>query len=292
MATARAKKKSARPKATFSRRVAPFAPVALALAMKVGQPAPKTPPEPAANLATFSQMCSAPHFPTMVSTAMDDAACGISGSGGDETFQNIAKNNFCAPDPPVPMTIPELAALQQTVQQRNIPFGQAGPATKHPLSAEAGPVKDRAPLQSLGEGQQGVLQGFVKIARQEGKESVNCGKNVPDKPEYHDIHISIVQNTSDAECAGVVVEMTPHHRPAAWTADLVNKLADAKLLVRVTGQRFFDSSHSPCQKNGASVHGDPLRVSLWEIHPIYKFEVCPHGDCAGGGWIPLEFWKP
>jgi hypothetical protein len=272
--------------------VAPFAPVALALAMKVGQPAQKTPPEPSANLATWTQKCPNPHYPTMVSTAIDDAPCGISGSGGKETFQNDAKNNFCAPDPPTPTTIAELIALQQKAQGENIPFGQAGPQTKHPLSAESGPDQDRAAVEALGEGQQIVLQGFVNIARQEGGESVNCGKNVPNKPEFHDIHISIVQNQTDTECDGVVVEMTPHHRPAAWTATLLNQVAGKKLLVQVTGQRFFDSSHSPCQKGGVHVNGDPLRASLWEIHPIYKFEVCPSGNCASGGWIPLEFWKP
>src|ERR1022692_1931191 len=35
------------------------------------------------------------------------------------------------------------------------------------------------------------------------------------------------------------------------------------------------------------------RASLWEVHPIYKFEVCPNGTCADGGWKTLEDWvKP
>jgi hypothetical protein len=50
---------------------------------------------------------------------------------------------------------------------------------------------------------------------------------------------------------------------------------------------MFDASHVPC-KNGAPVGSNPRRVSLWEIHPIYSFEVCPSGDCAGGGWVPIE----
>jgi hypothetical protein len=83
--------------------------------------------------------------------------------------------------------------------------------------------------------------------------------------------------------------MTPHHRPASWTPANVNSVADKHLLVRVTGQLMFDSSHTPCG-GGVPVHGDPSRASLWEVHPIYKFEICPTGVCADGGWQTLEDW--
>jgi hypothetical protein len=145
----------------------------------------------------------------------------------------------------------------------------------------------------LGEGTQVTLTGFVKIARQEGAESVNCGKGgpVPDQPQYHDIHISIVSDVTSDECSSVVVEMIPHHRPTSWTAVRVNQVAAAKRPVRVTGQLMFDSSHSPCVNGTPSSH-DPARISLWEVHPVYKFEVCATGDCsAGSGWVPLESWQ-
>jgi len=71
---------------------------------------------------------------------------------------------------------------------------------------------------------------------------------------------------------------------------MLNHVAKSGLLVRVTGQRMFDSSHTPCI-NGSPAKGDPARVSLWEVHPIYKFEVCPQGNCAGGDWVPLEAWN-
>jgi hypothetical protein len=255
--------------------------------MKVANPTAGPPPEPPPAAASFEQPCSNPHYPSPIKTAIDDAPCGIAGKGGEETWQNEAKNNFCAPDPAFPTTIADLTALQQKAQQQNIDFGNP---RSHPMTPEPGPVKDRASLVALGEGQQIELQGFVKIARQEGAESVNCGKNVPNTAQCHDIHISIVQKAADIECASVVAEMTPHHRPASWTAARVNQVADAKLLIRMTGQRMFDSSHSPCQQ-GVPVKGDPSRVSLWEVHPIYSFDVCPQGDCAAGGWVPLETWK-
>lgn len=274
---------------SFSRHVAPFAPVALALAMQAGTGGqPATTPSPSAQQASFTQSCSAPHFPSSTATVMDDSSCGIAGSGGAETTQNEAKNNFCAPDLPKPASLQDMIALQTKVQQdSSISFGNT---RSHPLSNQAGPQQNRAPLVALGEGDEVVIQGYVLIARQEGAESVNCGTKVPNQPAYHDIHISLVQNPGDAECSGIVVEMTPHHRPAAWTPALVNEAASAKVLVRVTGQRMFDSSHTPCT-NGTAVQGDPKRSSLWEVHPIYKFEVCPQGDCSSGGWVPLEQWQ-
>ena len=85
--------------------------------------------------------------------------------------------------------------------------------------------------------------------------------------------------------------MIPHHRPSSWTPSLVNQVSSAKLKVRVTGNLMFDSSHTPCQ-SGSAIKGDPSRSSLWEVHPIYKFEVCAQGACPGDdGWVELENWQ-
>jgi len=278
---------------TFARHVAPFAPVALALAMNgVPHKTPSTTPEPTAITAAepaFVEACPSPAFPTDVATDMDGEPCSMVGNGGAETWQNEAKNNFCAADPAQPITVADMVKLQAQVQQDPaIPFGNTH---DHPLTRTAGPAKDRSHLVTMGEGRKVILQGFVKLARPEHAESVNCGTAVPDKPEYHDIHISIVQNPGDAECSGVVVEMVPHHRPAGWTASAVAAVAQAQAPVRVTGQLMFDSNHTPCM-NGVPNQGDPARSSLWEVHPIYQFDVCAQGSCdSGAGWVPLEAWK-
>jgi hypothetical protein len=278
---------------SFTRHIAPFAPLALALAVgAASSPGPTratSEPQETAE-AGFSQVCTTPNFPTDTPTAMDSTSCSVSGNGGAETWQNEAKNNFCAGGSPAPTatSIPELVALQARVQQNpDINFGNP---RQHPLTSRAGPIQDRTPLVALGEGSLVQLQGYVKIARQEGAESVNCGSNVPNDAAYHDIHISIVLSPADQECSGVVVEMSPHHRPDTWNPQLVNEVAQAGLLVRVTGQRMFDSSHTPCI-NGSPVRGDPARISLWEVHPIYRFDVCPQGNCSVGGWVPLEAWN-
>jgi hypothetical protein len=231
--------------------------------------------------------CLAPQFPQPAPTKID-SVCGAVGSGGEDANQNQAKNNFCATGPTKPITIPDMMALQKRAQAtKGVTFGNSD---RHPLTSGPGPVIDRRPLVALGEGNLVTLQGYVLIARQEGSESVNCGKKVPNTPAYHDIHISIVDAaTNTDECSGVVVEMTPHHRPASWTQENIQSVTAKHLLVRVTGQLMFDSSHTPCA-SGVAVQGDPRRASLWEVHPIYKFEVCPLSTCAEFGWITLEDW--
>lgn len=91
------------------------------------------------------------------------------------------------------------------------------------------------------------------------------------------------------ECGGAVAEMSPHRRPDSWTHANVEKAARAGLPVRVTGQLYFDSSHVPCS-GGQGVRSNPRRVSLWEIHPIYKFEVCTAGYDGAGTWLTLDKW--
>jgi hypothetical protein len=64
--------------------------------------------------------------------------------------------------------------------------------------------------------------------------------------------------------------------------------------VRITGPLFFDSSHQPCRDGKRP---NPKRISVWEIHPIYQFEVCKNKAltaCDVGNdsqWIPLDQWQ-
>jgi hypothetical protein len=242
----------------------------------------------AATGGPFTPTCSSPLYPSPPpATKLDiDGECSLVGSGGAETAQNSAKNNFCAANTPEPITIEQLQKLQVQVQNdHSINFGNKNTPTR-----QKGPTTKRAPLQKLGEGNAVVLKGFVLKARQEGAESVNCGKNVADSPLLHDIHIAIVADKSVTnECSGVVVEASPHHRPDSWTQENVEKVAKAGAQVQVTGQLFFDSSHFPCEA-GKPSSGNPARISLWEVHPVYKLEVCD-GNCdVGGTWMPLDQW--
>lgn len=240
--------------------------------------------------ATFKPVCVTPSFPTPPPKKRlgIDSQCGLTGAGtGPEGVQDSVKNNFCARGTPQKITIDYLKGLQAKVEQNpSINFGNENKGDR-----KKGPTTNRAPLRRLGEGKLVTIQAYVLIARQEGAESVNCGKNVPNDPLFHDIHISLVSSTDiDNECSGVVAEMSPHHRPDSWTHLNVEKVAREKLPVRVTGQLYFDSSHFPCSNGESAGAGNPKRISLWEIHPIYKFEVCT-ADCDGAGkWLSLDEW--
>lgn len=240
--------------------------------------------------ATFKPVCVTPSFPTPPPKKRlgIDSQCGLTGAGtGPEGVQDSVKNNFCARGTPQKITIDYLKGLQAKVEQNpSINFGNENKGDR-----KKGPTTNRAPLRRLGEGKLVTIQAYVLIARQEGAESVNCGKNVPNDPLFHDIHISLVSSTDiDNECSGVVAEMSPHHRPDSWTHLNVEKVAREKLPVRVTGQLYFDSSHFPCGNGESAGAGNPKRISLWEIHPIYKFEVCT-ADCDGAGkWLSLDEW--
>jgi hypothetical protein len=248
---------------------------------------PKTQPADSGDTGSqsFSPGCDSPTYPSSDGTPAD-SACGLEGSGGAEAAQNKAKNDFCASGDPQATSFDDLKNLQaQVTSDTSINWGNRNTADR-----KKGPTTDRAPLEQMGEGKLVVVNGFVLIARQEGAESVNCGKVPPATPPYHDIHISLVPSADEtSECNGIVVEMSPHHRPAEWTAANVNKLGKAHLPVRVTGHLFFDSSHLPCDGGQASA-GNPKRFSLWEVHPIYKLEVCT-GNCDGDGtWVALSDW--
>lgn len=237
----------------------------------------------------FKPACANLSYPTPAPSKSPaiDSQCGLNGSGiGPEATQNSAKNNFCASGTPQEITIAEMTRLQQQVQENTaINFGNENKGTR-----KKGPTTNRGPLQRLGEGKLVTLKAYVLIARQEGGESVNCGKNVPSQAPFHDIHISLVESSDETEeCAGVVAEMSPHHRPDAWNHANVDKVARAKLPVRVTGHLYFDSSHFPCE-NGQPSAGNPKRISLWEIHPVYKFEVCTGGCDGAGTWLALDEW--
>lgn len=232
----------------------------------------------------FEPACSNATLPGP--TTEIDQQCGLDGSGaGAEAMQNDAKNNFCATGTPELITMAQLVRLQSEVANKpGINFGDRNTAMR-----EAGPTINRAPLRQMGEGNLVAFRGYVLNARQEGPESVNCGRNVPNQPAFHDIHISVGDQPAADECSGFVAEMIPHGRPASWTVEHVLKLKNASVPIRVTGQLMFDSSHVPCS-GGRPVQSNPARASLWEIHPIYRFEVCT-SDCEGAGkWVSLEAW--
>jgi hypothetical protein len=139
---------------------------------------------------------------------------------------------------------------------------------------------------TIGEGSVVRFVGFVWGTKKEGKESVNC--SVSAKKEDTDVHIVLTENPGDAECESISAEMIPHLRPATWTSNGVDQWASP---VRITGQLFFDASHSPCS-NGVVSSGNPARSSNWEIHPVYAIDVCDNESMGGCPFNDDSVWTP
>ena len=254
----------------------------------------------------FNAGCTAP-FSGAQSREIDQR-CPNEGcaSRDSDKAQNRVKNNFCATGTPVQISLKSIDKLQgavdQLVQQGKLTYGSTGP----PLPA------DRAKLQglstvdvknqavTLGEGQLVTLDAFVFDAKHDDSfpfgfkgESVNCKNSLL---EWNDIHVALVQTASDKECSSATAEIIPHFRPAVWerfdsntcTARHVTKPLPVKgIRVKLTGQLFFDGSHKPTPCGQPSGGGNPVRRSVWEIHPVYAIEVF---DKTTNKFLSLDEW--
>ena len=212
-----------------------------------------------------------------------DSSCGLAGKGqGGEGLQNQAKNNFCAGVTYQPIAQADLLSKQQKVA------ALPGYAQWSPQDMPA----SRSAFVTLGEGTPVQFVGYLLEAHNadlSSGESVNC--DVKDDDASNDIHIALVpQSTTTDECQSNTAEMTPHYRPAAWTVANLDKVGHTTL-VRVSGQLMYDASHRICGEQGFSPTDNPHRLSGWEIHPVYAFDVCVKqtaGDCTT--WQTLSDW--
>lgn len=219
--------------------------------------------------------------------------------------QNRIKNNLCAAGPAIQINTTSIdklqAAVDQLVAQHTFSYGQSPP-----------PPEDRAKLHDLstvdvngnpvllGEGKLVTFEGFVLDAKHDDTylqgfkgEGVNCKNSLL---EWNDIHVALVETAGAEECSSVTAEIVPHFRPALWerfdsnactSPHVTNPLPIKNLRVRITGQLFFDGSHTPgaCGTQ-AGVNSFPRR-SVWEVHPVYAIEVF---DTSKNKFVTLEEW--
>lgn len=225
---------------------------------------------------------------------------GKQSSSASSKLQNSAKNNFCATasgGAPEVITPQQLIDLQRT---HTFPSGRGNEPT------------DRTALRNAGEGKLVRMKAYLfeaHFADVPTGESVNCG-NGHTTEEDNDIHMAFVSTaTAKDECGSVSGEISPHFRPATWsdigrfekfdpaTHKFIPNPAIASRLqahaYRITGQLFFDASHAPCPC-GTACGSDPLRSSVWEIHPIYNIEVCKAGkpcdENNDDDWMAFDTW--
>jgi hypothetical protein len=224
-------------------------------------------------------------------------------------LQNLAKNNFCVDGPATPVSFKAFVALQTAVNNMtdlNWGSGQKMPADRGVLQNLS--IKDGTQSLTVGEGSKVAFAGFVmayEFADTHSGEDVNCDLS---GDENNDIHMTlrttrglILKRPSglpDPRCNSVSAEVSPHFRPAAW-----DKLAAAssnavfmKYPLRITGALTFDAEHKPCA-NGKPASGSPVRISVWEIHPVYAVDVCKFTTPAkcdpskDSSWTPFDKFK-
>jgi len=90
----------------------------------------------------------------------------------------------------------------------------------------------------------------------------------------------LVQNAGDAEKTSIVIEFTPRFLKdhPNWTKAKMKPWLNSGDPVRVTGWLLFDPIHH--------AHLGVYRSTLWEVHPITKFEVFKNGQFVGLDDLP------
>jgi hypothetical protein len=209
--------------------------------------------------------------------------------------QSQAKNNFCAnASSPAAFTFADLRNMQAESKKNNwVVKDLPDRKVLHGFYKSGG--------RPVGEGDVIRLVAWVLDAHVSdcpSGESVNC--EIPGFAS-NDLHIPLTDPSSGPrtqdECSSVTAEMSPHFRPTDWSnLDMKTPVTN---VVRVTGPLFFDNAHEPC-RGLTKAQGDaaPFRSSLWEIHPVYGFEVCSNADpkkCDINSsdtkvWIPYDHW--
>jgi hypothetical protein len=116
-------------------------------------------------------------------------------------------------------------------------------------------------------------------------------KRTAKRPTSSGSGASTLQQTS------VIVEMTPQDRfqyeNNIWTLDNL-KLATGRQ-VRVVGQLIIDNEHNLTSQNCAKARTAAdkqtcWRASVWELHPVVRFQVCPNDSCGldATDWVELD----
>jgi hypothetical protein len=264
----------------------------------------------AVTITAFSQDAFKPNsdpFHNFEKQTAFDSACasptGAAAEGSGSAAQDEVKNNFDAKLPASEITIESLVALQHDVStHKGFPWGRGKePKTRDNFQEMNGDFQEGDAVQITAY----VLEAHA--ADTDSGESVNCGfgtkkgkaanvVNALKAKQFNDVHIALVRDPSLAQqgkgaaCQSVTAEISPHFRPAAWTADLFQP----GQLVRLTGQLMYDASHKVCL-NGRGLRGQPSRQSGWEVHPVYQVEICTKDDGGGnctGNFVTAEKFKP
>lgn len=203
-------------------------------------------------------------------------AYGCAEPGSPEANANELKRTKPQMGVPITLSFEDFKQLQREADDR---VGQ-GPMD---ATTEQAAVLEQVQLPAGELGQGSLVRVLAYIAKggeglhaNSSGESVNC---MLKKDVDNDFHIPVVKSADDSEYQGIVVEMIPQQRPAAWTIDALKKLQAAGTQVWVEGALSYDKVHFVNDDPAHPFKDEPERMSLWEIHPITKFLVCRKNHC-------------
>ncbi len=250
-------------------------------------PSPAGGPAGISKQMAFQAGCKLPFDSIKTAGLTVDATCTENGNAGNDMGKRLesnAKNDFCVEGDPTPIVFEDFTNLQ-TASDKIAGLKKMLDKSRDPLSD----IVSSKQGSQIGEGTFVQYVGFLfnaHFSNVGSGELVNCKLRAE---QENDIHIELMKDsTEEDECQGVTAEMSPHFRPEAWN-ELVN--LKTKNPVRITGPLFFDGSHHPCHDD---VRPTPNRISVWEIHPVYQFEVCRAKSLKtcdvrdNSQWIPLD----
>jgi hypothetical protein len=217
----------------------------------------QAPPAASIELGATAQPCQA---------SLD--ACperGCAGAGTPHALANATKKRPPIGTEPIVLSFQDFASLQQQATDL-VDMGQELDAGQRAhladLQVAAGAVQEGSLVRVMA----GLSDG---TPHPNSGESVNCNRH---EPENNDFHISVTATPGDTEFNGIVVEMIPQDRPAAWTIKRLKNLKGKMLLI--DGALFYDNLHFINSDADNPLQGQPKRFSLWEIHPVTSVKVC------------------
>lgn len=220
-----------------------------------------------------------------------DADCGIEGAATTDAkkLEARAKNNYCATGTPSRVTFVSFKRLQQATEASGFDLADDRSGAQDLHTTTDG--------NTIGEGDVVTFSGFViraDTANRSGGEQVNCNRG---GDERNDLHIHVASTTSKAKanfCKAVVAEMSPHLRLEDWTSG--NLMLTDGFPVRFTGRLFYDTSHRKPICPASASKKATARSGAWEIHPVYRVDVCKNTTIAScdprddSKWIAFSTW--
>ncbi len=312
----------------FARQVAPFAPLALALLMNAVPPSTSAPEkaagEPSSSGITAvkcgdeiadSQDCHS-RYPT-----------GCNANGQYDAYLNYWKDQLIDPatasnpvkyytdladykklDSSIPsgLTTDDQGGFQVQLKQlgEGQQYGIVGYLYySHPTAAESSNCELTGPPgdPNYGNVDYHIGIGFDPTVAQQlrsdaaARSEASTAPTAPGKPTKKPT--SSGSGASSLEQTSVIVEMTPHDRfryeNGIWTLSNLKQAAGRQ--VRVIGQLMIDNEHNLSSQNCAIAQTATdkqtcWRASVWELHPVVRFQVCPNDSCTPDStdWVELD----